>query len=139
MYIKSYTGWPSQLLTTDHVDVKVVNTLTAFFPVINDSTISRFGEALLFSNLCTHNHQVPKKLLVSLFSRRNSGEAVSIFWNDQKVSLCNWCYITECKTLLIFIDNCGWNLFFDNLIKNCDFLCSSCLGFSLFTLHIFLN
>ena len=119
------------------MDVEVVDTLAAFFPIVDNCAVPRLSEALLLGDLGADDHQVPQKLFVPLFSLRNSREPVSVLWDDQEMSFCNRCNVTEREALLVFVDNGSWDLFGHYLVENCHFFSLSCLGFLLLAFHIF--
>ena len=119
------------------MNVEMENTLATFFTFVDNSAVARFSQTFLFSYFCSDNHQVSQKLFMSLFSLGYTGETISVFWYDQEMYLCNWCYVTKCEALFIFVNDGCWDLFFDNLIEDSDFFSLCCLGLCLLTLHIF--
>ena len=116
----------------------MVDSLAAIFSIVDDSSVPRLSKALLLGDLSADDHQVPQKLFVPLFGLRNSREPVSVLRDDQEMSFCNRCNVTEREALLVFVDNRSWDLFGHYLVENCHFFSLSCLGFLLLAFHIFL-
>ena len=93
------------------------------------------------SDLGDHDHQVSEKSGVSLFSLRDSSQAIAVLGDDQEVLGGDGVDIEESQALVILIDDVGGNFLGDNPVENSDFFGLSCLSESLFSsfCHIFFD
>ena len=115
----SHTGWPGELLSTDHMDVEVEDTLAALSTFIDDCAVALFSQAFLRGNFGNDSHQMTQKCGMSLLSLADSSETVAVFGNDQEVLRGNWCNISEGQALLIFEDDVSGDLFTNNFVEDC--------------------
>lgn len=61
--LASLLTWrPAHLSATKHVDVKVKDRLSSILPVVDHKTVTISCQALLFSYLLGHEHQMTKQL-----------------------------------------------------------------------------
>jgi hypothetical protein len=69
-------------LSSDYVDVQVINTLASFFAIIDDYPVPCGVQSLLFGNLSNSDHEVSEHGLMGLIGLAKLREALSILWND---------------------------------------------------------
>jgi hypothetical protein len=93
------------------MDVQVVDTLAAILAVINDNSVAGCIKSFLLGDLGYGDHQVADHSSVGVVSLTELGEALSILWDHQKVSLRNWCDVSESKANVILVDDVGWDFF----------------------------
>ena len=113
----------------------MVDALTPMLAFIDDCTVSVI-KAFLFCSFSANNHHVTEKCCMSFFSFRYSSQSITIFGNNQKVSLRLRCDVAECQTDIVFVDYGGRNLFCNNLVENCYFFWFCRLSFLFFILII---
>ena len=125
------------MLTTDDMDVEVVNCLTAMHAFVDDGSIARVGHALFSCNLCAHDHEVSKECRVSVFSLADSSETVTVLGDDEEVLGGDRCDIVEGQALVVFIDDVSGDFLPDNFVEDGDFFWRSRLCQLLFTVCSF--
>ena len=127
----SNTWWPGELLPTNDVNVKMVDALTSIFTIVDNKSKSLF-ESLLFGYFSSSNHHVSKKSGVSLLCKLQLSKTISVFRNDQEMSCSNCVDISESKAEIVFVNNCSWDFFSDNFVKDSNFFSSGSLSLGLF-------
>ena len=111
----------------------MVDTLAAILSVVNDNPVASLVKSLLLGDLGDGDHQMAEHGGVGLIGLAQLGEALSVFWDHQKVGLANWGNISESQADIIFVNDVSWDFLGNNLVKNCHFLWGCSLGFFLFT------
>ena len=133
----SAARWPGQLLSTDHMDVQVVDALASVCSIVDNRAVPSFMQILLLGNFRANDHHVTKDCSVSFFSFWDSCKAISILRDHQEVSLCDWADIAECQALFVFVDYGCRDLLLDDFVEDCDFFCCCSLSLCLFAFYHF--
>ena len=113
-------------MTTDDVNVEMVDTLTAVLTIVDDNTVASL-ETLLLGNLSRDHHAVAQKLLVFICGKDQLAKSLSVLGDDQEVSLGYRIDISESHDCVIFVNNCCWDLLGSNLIEDSNILSMCCL------------
>ena len=121
------------MLASNYVDVQMVDTLAAILSVVNDNPVASLVKSLLLGNLGDGDHQMAEHGGVGLVGLAQLGEALSVFWDHQKVGFANWSNVSESQADIVFVNDVCWDFLGNNLVKNCHFLWGCGLGFFLFT------
>ena len=83
------------MLTTDDVDVQMVDALASLSTIIDHSAISTVSKALLCGHLRRNDHQMAKKSYMAVFSPRYASEPVAVLRDDEEMFGSHGCNITE--------------------------------------------
>ena len=88
--------------------MEMVDALASMDSVVNHDTIAMV-KAFLFGYFSHNRHHVSEHLLVLVLCFLNHDQAISVFWYNQKVCLCNWGDVSESQAVLVFVDHISWD------------------------------
>ena len=77
------------MLSTDEVDVQVVDRLATFFAFVDDSAVA-INHTLLFCDSSSLDEHVSEKSGMLFFSLTNTRKSISVLRNHQEMVVCNW-------------------------------------------------
>merc|ERR1719447_56281 len=106
---------PVQLPASKDVDVQVVDRLAPIHSIVDDHSIALF-KTLFLGNFPGSEHEVTQKVAISILSLLNHRDSLSR--NHKKVHRSLRCYIIECNTLVILVDERGRDGAIQDLVKD---------------------
>ena len=96
----------------------MINSLTAILPIINDNSVACGIEAFLLGNLGDGHHQVSEHGLMRLIGQGQLRETLAVFWDHQEMHFGDWVHVSEGQAAVVLVNNGGWNLLADDLVKD---------------------